>query len=800
LQVGEWLVDPTLDTLFRGNEAVKLEPRTMRLLLCLASAPGSVVSVEQLLNEVWPGVVVGPASVYQSVSQLRKLLGDVDPNPTYIATVPRKGYRLIAPVREPARDLSDDSDASRSTAVMGADVPASSALPSTPSAGAASTGTPSAGTPSAGTPTAAATDAELSSVGRPDRGHRAILLWAGAAVIACVALVSWQRLKLPTSPGSAEPAASIVVLPFMDLTSDKSNQALCDGLTEELSNWLSQIPTLRVVARTSAFAFRGQEDVRKIGQALDINHVLEGSLRRSSDRMRVTVQLIDARTGFHLWSQDFDRPVQDTIELQEDISRSVARTLQVRLTAEPERQLSARRSIDPQVYQLYFQARYFSRQLTPDATDRAIDLYRQVLEADPNFVPARIYLAYAYLNQGYFHDLPIAEVAPRMEPLIDTALRIDEHFSPAYAVRGALRAEQSRVPEALADLEHAVSLNPNDMGAFADMGRLRIDLGRPREALQSYDRAVTLDPLNPALQIQRCLVLDDLAQYTEALSACERARVLQPGRVDTANGFTWLAESRGRLDEALSWNLEVLKAEPTQNFDWYWTRVALYLEIGLGSSAHAALERGHRETSDDENASAASVRVVFLEGGHEALRKYLDAARLDQSTHAVPLFEAAYARLLLGEAAAAKELLARAVGASDYVAGFADSPFYARGARAMGTSYRVDLAAAELALGHVEAAHRELDRVLGMLNGMIAAGVSRHATYELRARALALAGNPDAAMRDLGHAAQLGWRRAWWAAHEPYFASLRGRPDFQALLSAVNQSNAQLTSRLHADP
>ncbi len=754
LQIGEWLVDPALDTISRGTEWQKLEPRTMRLLLCLANSAGSVVSVDRLLTEVWSGVVVGSASVYQAVSQLRRLLGDVDPNPTYIATVPRKGYRLVAAVR-----------------------PVEVAVPKT-----------------------SATEPATARPARTLRRPPKLFLIGGAAfcAIALIGLLSWNGRQLFHSSSAA--AQSIVVLPFVDMTAEKSDQAFCDGLTEELSNWLAQIPTLRVVARTSAFAFRGRgEDVRSIGKSLDTNHVLEGSLRRSGNHMRVTVQLIDARNGFHLWSADFDRPMTDAIAMQEDISRSVAGILQVRLTETSERQFAARRTADSQAYQLYLLGRHYAQQLTPESTERAIDLFRQVLAADPTFAPAYTQLAYARLNQGEFRDLPIADVATQIEPLIASALRLDDRMSAAYAIRGALRASQSRIKESLDDLQFAISLNPNDMGAIAEMGRIRFTEGRPREALKNYDRAAALDPLNFTLQEQRCAVLDDLGRYQDAASACERARVLQPGIASPADHLAWLAESRGRIDEALRWNRVSLKAEPNDQFDLYWTRATLFLSLGLVAPARAALELGRSATKDEDNADIALLRLVYCEGGVDALRRYLALVPIDRSPHSIALFEAAYARLLLGDAAAVKELISRAVAAPDRIPGFAESPFYARGAGAVGTSYRVDLAAADLALGHRDSARRELDSVLAMLNGMMAAGVERNATYELRAKVYALQGRGDDAMRDLGKAVAMGWRRAWWATHEPYFASLRQRSDFRDLMAQVNLSNDRLTKSIQAD-
>jgi TolB-like protein/DNA-binding winged helix-turn-helix (wHTH) protein/tetratricopeptide (TPR) repeat protein len=763
VQIGEWIVNPSLDSVSKGTETQKLEPRTMRLLMCLANSAGEVVSVDRLLTEVWAGVVVGSASVYQAVSQLRKLLGDMDPEPTYIATVPRKGYRLIAPVRrvEPASGSSEI-------------VHVAEAL-------------------------AAETLAVIPAPPAQKRNLTPIFL-AGVALIVVIAAGVWIWKRSLTGSPLGTDANSIVVLPFIDMTAEKTDQSFCDGLTEELSNWLAQIPTLRVVARTSAFAFRGQsEDVRKIGKALDTNHILEGSMRRSGDHMRITVQLIDARSGYHLWSEDFDRPIADAIKMQEDISRSVAETLKVRLTSDSEQQLLARRTSDPEAYQLYLLGRHYSQQMTPESTERAIDLYSKVVTADPKFALGYTQLAYARLNQGFYNNIPIADVAAQVEPLITAALRLDSRMSAAYAVRGTLRAAQDRTKEGLGDLQLAISLNPSDMPAYTEIGRIQLFDGQPKDSLQNYDRAAALDPLNFAIQEQRCIVLDDLARYEEAENACERARVLQPAVASNADGLAWLAESRGRVDEALRWNEASLKAEPDDDFNLYWTRADLFLSVGLPVSARAAVELGRHATKNEDDAKVALVRVVYLEGGAEALRSYVSSAHLDQSQHAIALFEAAYARLVSGDALAAKELIARAVVAPDRDTGFAESPFYARGARIMGTSYRLDLAVADLALGDRLSAQRELESVLAMLNRMIAAGVERHGTYELRAKVYALEGRGEDAMRDLSKAAKLGWRRAWWATHEPYFASLWPRSDFQALISEVSRSNDRLTENIKPD-
>ena len=756
IQVGEWLVDAAVDTISRNGETQKLEPRTMRLLMCLADSAGTVVSLEKLLSDVWTGVVVGPASVYQAVSQLRKILGDTDPQPTYIATVPRKGYRLIASVRP-----------------MAPPAPAGGAREPGAAAFVERRSTP-APTPS------------------PTRKRRLRAWMYGGVALVALAGIAWTPLRRWLNPPLT--ADSIVVLPFIDMTSEKADQPFCDGLTEELSNWLAQIPTLRVVARTSAFAVRGQSrDIREIGRNLDTNHVIEGSMRKFGDHMRVTVQLIDARNGYHLWSANYDQPMDDTIKMQEDISRSVAQNLQIRLTQDTNQRFAARRTANPQAYQTYLLARHFQQLRTPEATARAIELYKQSLAADPSFALPYAGLSYALLNQRYFDNSPVADAAAAIEPLIAAALRIDPRLSDAYAARGALRDDQYGFKEAWVDLRHAIALNPNDSAAFSEIARILLSDGQPRESLSNSARAAALDPLDFKPQLQQCTALQDLARYDEAVIACERARVLQPDSPLPADELAWLAGARGHLDEALRWNEESLKAMPSY-FDPYWTRADFFLALGLGAQAREAIQAGLAATHDDDSANAALANVVYREQGSEALRAYLSAVPLDQSPHALDLLQAAYSRLLLGESAAVKPLITRALAAPDRAPGLEETPWYAR----YGVSYRIDLAAAELDTGDRASALRELDLLQAMLDRMIAAGIERYGTYELRAKTQALRGRADDAMRDLERAAQLGWRRVWWAEHEPYLQSLRSRGDFRKLMTEVGRSNNRLIEKLAA--
>jgi TolB-like protein/Tfp pilus assembly protein PilF len=715
--------------------------------MCLVDSAGTVVSIERLLDDVWAGVIVSPASVYQSVSQLRRILGDTDREPTYIATVPRKGYRLIAVV-----------------APLDA-------------AGAESTASP---------PNTVA--APATTVASSPRWRWAVI--CGIVLVAAAVVAGlWARKSLLVEATDA----SIAVLPFIDMTAEKNDQSFCDGLTEELSNWLAQIPALRVVARTSAFAFREQgADIRKIGKALDTRRILEGSMRRSGDHMRVTVQLIDARSGFHLWSATYDQPMTDTIKMQEDISRSVAETLSIRLTADTAQRFSSRRSESPQAYDSYLRARHFQQERTAQSNERALQLYRQALIADPKFALAYVGLAYALLNQNWLNNRSIKEIAAEADPLLDRALRLNADLSDAYAVRGALRAEQLRNDAAQQDFGHAVKLNPSDSVAYTELGRLfLLNKGQPRDALFNYTQAAALDPLNYLPQAQRCVALQDLGEFDEAATACARARELQPDAYWPATVTGWLAAAQGRLDEALQWNEKAIKLAPDV-FPLYSECATYCLLLGLPACARDLLEHARVETTDGEAVNVELARVAYREGGAEALRAHLAASRLDQSSHADTLLSAAYFQLLIGDAAAAGTSIERAFAAADFIRDSLESPW---NAARFGHSEDLTLALVELHNGDRASATRRLDALSATLDRLVRNGEKRYGVDELRATVLALRGDGDGAMRSLSRAADLGWRRSWWAEREPDVSSLWTRDDFRTLMARVNATNAKLRDK-----
>ena len=278
---------PAAGQISRGGETVRLEARTMRLLVCLAERAGEIVSIDEVLDRVWAGVTVAPDSVYQAVASLRRILGDDSKQPTYIATVPRLGYQLVAPV-EPWVDSTPRPEAPPSIS------------------------------------------------GR--RPHRLASL--AAALTAALVLGVWFAGGAPKNREAAGPTAgphtAIAVLPFLDLTDEMRQEIFVDGMTEELVDKLSRIPGVRVPPARTSLSFKGKDAaIRDVAAALGTTYVLDGSVRQSGTALRVAARLVRADTGFVVWSETYDRSSGDLVAIEDDIATEVARSLKVSVERGP---------------------------------------------------------------------------------------------------------------------------------------------------------------------------------------------------------------------------------------------------------------------------------------------------------------------------------------------------------------------------------------------------------------------------------------------------------------------------------
>jgi TolB-like protein/DNA-binding winged helix-turn-helix (wHTH) protein/Tfp pilus assembly protein PilF len=748
MRIGDWLVDPRDDSLTRAGERVKVEPRTMRLLMRLAQAPGTVVSQDELLESVWTGVVVSPSSIYQSMSQLRKVLGDNDDPPRYIETVARKGYRLVAPV---------------------------SAAPMAASPG--------------------ATPPQREPVESPATRKPAQLGWIALAALSAVAVMAAVWRFAPVSPLQPE-AVSIAVLPFTDMTSGKTEQAFCDGLTEETSNWLAQIPTLRVVARTSAFSYRDRgADVREIGRELNISHVLEGSLRRSGDRMRITVQLIDTRSGYHLWSGSYDVEAGDVLSVQEQVARAVAGNLELRMTPETRDRFDVRRSANAEAQRLYLIARSHAAKLDGPSNEQAITLYRQAIQADPDFALAKVWLARSLANQRYFTSRPIEELAPQIESLLAEAEKAAPALADVYVVRGGFLVAMRRRDEAMRNMRRALDLDPNSVAAANALGYYYLTAAQPRDALTYYTMASALDPRDYGAHAYRCQALSDLGQYTVAEAACERARSLEPESPYVYSVSSSMEAARGNFAAALQWSESALARGSdigeiqSERARWL---VALGLLPEAGKVYERALEKDAAGTRRNTGLTFAGASAAIDAGGAAGLQRFIERNALADSDDPAMMFELASAALMVGDVKSAHAQVERALASTRLRPEDLASPWKAR----EGWSYLLVTAAALRASGDRAGAERRLDELAVLLDRLTTAGVQTSGLHLLGAQLAAMRGQADAAMRELNLAVERGWNEAWLAEHQPYFESLRARADYQALLAAVRAKNANTAAEL----
>jgi TolB-like protein/DNA-binding winged helix-turn-helix (wHTH) protein/thioredoxin-like negative regulator of GroEL len=495
VQIGEWAVHPARDTISRGNETQKLEPRAMRLLLCLANSPGDVVSIDRLLSEVWTGVVVGSASVYEAVSHLRKILGDVDAKPTYIATIPRKGYRLIAPVQR---------------VTVGAEKPAARALQKRMVA------------------------------------QRRVWVVAGAIIVLALTAAYFSTdkewLSTHTMFGGSSVVVSdksIAVLPFADMSEKKDQEYFSDGLAEELIEQLGNTPGLKVIARTSSFSFKGKsDDIPTIASKLNVANVLEGSVRRSGSHLRISTQLIRADSGQSLWSETFDREFRDVFAIQDEIAVAVVSALKLKL-AGGQTAAGAHGTTNPEAYNAYLLGRnLYIRSAYIRSTEtgyrQAIEAYQKAINLDPRYADAYAELAMAQYYLGdYTGDLALETSA---EQAAQQAIEIDQHRASGYAVRGYLRFNMRYDwVGAEADFKQALVLDPTDSRVFRRYASVLNQVGRTEEAAALLQKGIEQDPLDASTWTGLVDALVASRNYPAAYDAVRRALAIRP--TDNSSNF-----------------------------------------------------------------------------------------------------------------------------------------------------------------------------------------------------------------------------------------------------------------------
>jgi TolB-like protein/DNA-binding winged helix-turn-helix (wHTH) protein/tetratricopeptide (TPR) repeat protein len=727
-----WLVDFDSGDISKNGSTHRLQDQPLQILEELVKRPGEVVSREHLISRLWPtGVVEFDTGLNSAMRKLRIALGDDAETPRYIETLPRKGYRFIAAL-EP--------------------ITATATVPTLP-------------THYVPTPyeTGLAAGRRASDRRAP---VRRLLIGFGSVLAAIIlAIVAWRMPgRFFESMPAEESFPTIVVLPLVDMSIDQNEQALCDGLTEELSNWLAHIPTLRVVARTSAFSFQGKNtDVRIIGRELGATHVLEGSLRRSGTQLRITVQLIAADTGLHLWSRSFDLPMGDIFMIEDTVSRNVAEALHLELSSDTAERWAERKSDTAESLEFYLLGKQRQRRRTAEDNLKAIEYFRRAIEADPGYALGLVGLSESLMNGMSLNGMPLEDVSVEVEPLINKAIAISPKLADAYAAKGWLYTEMFRFDEALPLLKDAIALNPNDASSHRFLGLLYDRRAQPEAAMEHFSLAARLDPRDFISQVFRCQELVDLGEFQEAGAACDVARALDPTNLWGPLATAWVARAQGKTEDALSWIEQARKLAP-DDVSLAGQQVELLLTLGRVADARRVVDG--LPSGSNFMAAAREGGVVFAEKGAEGLKLWL--AQEDLQRRAVTsseLVELAWLQFIAGEPVPARATLAH----SERILPLSSADLYDASQIRHGYSAALLRAGIELRGGGDRAkAMQTLAKLDEMLDRYEENGGSHFGAYSLRAESLALQGKTQEAEAALKTAWSRGWRGAWRARGEPY--------------------------------
>ena len=339
----------------------------------------------------------------------------------------------------------------------------------------------------------------------------------------------FRKAKAETAPGVA-PAKSVAVLPFVNMSAEKNDEYLSDGMTEELINALARVPGLRVPGRTSCFAFKGKNEdniFRKVGDQLHVNTVLEGSVRKAGDKLRITAQLINVADGYHLWSEDYDGDVRDIFTFQSNVAQRVVEALQIKLGVEAARALAKKSTENPEAHRLYLLGRYEFGKYSEAGWTSSIRYYEEALKLDPNYALAYCGLAdtYAYMGgvvmpskEAVVKEKEFAQRALQLEPQLAEA-----HLSLAAALAGAFDWRNAQV-----EFDSAIELNPNLAWAYEIYAWFLGGLGRLDEAIAKDKKAIELDPLNSFFQAALAYFLYHARRYDDAIVQIRRTLELDP--------------------------------------------------------------------------------------------------------------------------------------------------------------------------------------------------------------------------------------------------------------------------------
>lgn len=587
---GEFCFDAKGRVLLRAGEMVPLFPKAIEVLACLVERHGQVTTKEDLLAKVWPDTFVEESTLTRSISVLRKALGDTPDGHAFILTVPKRGYRFVAEVREePAKDGAGASPL---------DVPKPAPNPQT-----------------------------MEGLGVHWSRRFAWIAGIVATAIVATAVITWVRLRAKPVPSGR---IMIAVLPVQNLTGDPEREYISDGLTESIIAQLGRMnpERLGVIARTSAMTYKhSSKTISQIGGELHVQYVIESSLRQSGDHFRITTQLIRVNDQTHLWSEDYDRTVRDLVTVQDDFARAIAAGIRMELSAAAHQSLTAARSAKPDAYMAYLEGRFYWNQRSVASLERAIVHLTQATDLDPNFALAYSGLADAYCSLGVIGDVAPSEVFPKARAAAEKALALDASLAEAHTSLAYVTFSYDWDWNAAeAEFQRAIELNPNYAIAHHWYGQFLRLMGREEDSIREGQKALDLDPRSLIINVEAGLPYHYSRRYDEALRHFRKALELDPNFALAHHDIGWVLEAEGKYPEAIK---EFERAVQISDVAALWSSLGhAYGMAGRRQDARKVLEH-LREIA----------RQHYVSPSYEAA-VYLGLGDLDQ---AMDLYERAYA-------------------------------------------------------------------------------------------------------------------------------------------------------------
>jgi len=490
-KVGDLLVSPRLNTISRNGTTNRVEPKAMQVLTCLAAQPGKVVSKEDLIETVWAETHVTDDVLTGCISALRRAFEDNPRTPAFIQTIPKSGYRLIAPV----------------SAVNGNDQPAV------------------AGTKASKKPA-----------------------WlAGAALVVLAASLGFWFLR------PARAIDSVAILPFTNSGADPNTEYLSDGITESIIDSISQLPNLRVMAWTTVARYKSQtKDPLAIGGELGVKSVLTGKIVQSGNQLQIQTELVDLATGSRLWGEQYTRQLSDVIPLQKEISLRISEKLRLKLSGADEQKLKKNTTADPEAYTLYLKGRYFWNKRSEEGMRKAISYFQQAIDRDPGYALAYAGLADAYNLGDDWGSTPPSESFPRAKAAALRALDLDDSLAEAHTSLAFVKANYDwDFPGAEEEFQRAIALNPNYATAHQWYAMYLVPMRRFAEAEREIKVAQDLDPLSLIISLGVGEIFEWERNYDAAFRQYQKTLELDPSFIGTYGHLSTIYEHKGMYREAV---------------------------------------------------------------------------------------------------------------------------------------------------------------------------------------------------------------------------------------------------------